>query len=154
MNPPPKPHYIRVHGNSMNRAGLRDGMRVRVRACTVASHRDVVVVRQEDGGLIVKRYWQTRPYNVFRGGWLVPDSTDPTYQPRPLLDGDHIIGVVVDQAGRDRDRRMARLRALLQAPTLVRARNIPQPPPRVETPTAMLETRYTRSGKPVPPRWS
>lgn len=87
---------LRIQGNSMNRAGLLDGMVVRVRITNTAEHGDIVVVRQADDGLAVKRLYQTRPVPGFSGAWVVPDSTDPVWQPRPLFEGDRIVGVVID----------------------------------------------------------
>lgn len=113
---------IQISGNSMDRAGLLDGMVVRVRAADTAQHGDIVVVRQADDGLVVKRYFQTTPVYGFSGGWLVPESSEPWWKPRPMLDGDHVVGVVIDLPKQDVER-------LADELPLVRASALPSPGP-------------------------
>ena len=78
----------------MDRAGLADGEVYPVRAACSATTGQIVVVRQGDGMLIVKRYVQTSPVPGFSGGWIVPQSSDPKWQPRPLGEDDTIVGIV------------------------------------------------------------
>lgn len=109
---------IFIDGTSMNRAGLHDGMQVWVRPCDAADHGAVVVVRQADGSLTVKRYYQGRPVPGFSGSWLLPDSTDARWEPRPMWGDDCIVGVVVGLPHRD-------LSGLLEPPLVVRASDLP-----------------------------
>lgn len=113
---------VTVVGNSMDLAGLEDGATVPTRPISSANHGDVVVVEMPGGGLVIKRFYQGRPYPGFSGAWLVPESTDPRWQPRPFLRG-RVIAVVLGLLPRQRP-------DLLSAPILMRGSDVPPPPAR------------------------
>ena len=92
----------------MDRAGLLDGMVAWVRITRAAKHRDIVVVRQADDSLTVKRLFRSRRAGNLGGAWLVPESTERCWKPRPMGEGDAIVGVVVRADGpASEDRRNA-----------------------------------------------
>lgn len=142
-----QPEEFRVTGDSMDRAGLVDGMYVPVRPGATARHGDVAVVRQADESHVIKRLHQTTPYEGknawWSGAWLVPDSTDPRHRPRPLWEGDTIVGVVTDLAPRDKSH-------WLDSPNVLHGRDL--------WPSRVVEIRREPApvpipGPPPPPPW-
>lgn len=106
----------------MNKAGLKDGMTARVRPCQTPAHGDVVVAVLGDDSVSVKRFHQTTPVGIYAGAWIVPESTDPHWQARPLWEDDRIVGVVERP-----DRPIPKLSEI----PMTRASLLPQPAPRV-----------------------
>lgn len=88
----------------MDRVGLQDGMLVSVRVTAVAEHGQVVAVRLPDESFTVKRLVLSPEL----GAWLVPESSDPKWEPRPLQEGDQVVGVVEGIPRRDLTRQLAR----------------------------------------------
>jgi hypothetical protein len=84
---------IQITGHSMELAGLYDGMWVRVRPTARAEHGDVVVVRNADDELTVKRLVRPRRRQE---AWLAPESSDPAYRARRLQPDEVVVGVLVD----------------------------------------------------------
>jgi hypothetical protein len=138
-----------IDGTSMDLAGLFHGMFVDVLPANTANHGDVVVVRQADTTLTVKRLVQRRAFKEFSGVWLVPESSDPVFQPRPIWRDEFIVGVVIDLP--------ARYGHLLEPPTIKRAAILPLPalpwlPPPPAPPVQPFSfTQLELTPRPAPP---
>ena len=72
---PPPDYFLQVHGDSMDRLGLRTGSVVAVKAQQVAENGDVVVARIEDE-VTLKRFVRLDKRRVE----LRPESTNPEHQ--------------------------------------------------------------------------
>ena len=72
---PAPDYFLQVHGDSMNRLGLRTGTIVAVKAQAVADNHDVVVARFDDE-VTLKRFVRLSERRVE----LRPESTNPEHQ--------------------------------------------------------------------------
>ena len=85
-------YLLHVTGDSMTRAGIREGDMVYVRSQQAAREGDIVVAYMAGEGEVVKRFREAAPGTP---ALLLSEIPDPTHQHIPLDEGSCIQGKVV-----------------------------------------------------------